>query len=248
VNTPNVQASVTRQRETEVNMVDMAIGRKVFAAVLILLTLASACAAAELSPCQQFFFETVAARRSVRSFKSDEVPGEHLLMILDAARLAATSGNQQPWKFLVVRDPQKREALKKACIEAGMERIRAAAGLDEAQRQEKVKKLQGYYDTVFTAPLFVVILVDRQSAYPDYNRFDGPMAAANLFLVARALGYGTVFYTDTISAEVTRRALQIPERYEQVCITPIGVPGEWPKAPAKKDLSEFIVYDGFAGE
>jgi nitroreductase len=92
----------------------------------------------------------------------------------------------------------------------------------------------------------VVILVDRQSAYPDYNRFDGPMAAANLFLAARALGYGTVFYTDTISADVARKVLGIPERYEQVCITPIGVPSEWPKAPAKKELSEFIVYDSFS--
>ncbi len=231
-------------------MIGMAIGKKVFTAVFVLLALAYSCAAEvpELSPCQQFFFETVAARRSVRSFKSDEVPGDHLLMILDAARMAATSGNQQPWKFLVVRAPQKRDALKKACIETGMERIRAAAGLDEAQRQEKVKKLQGYYDSVFTAPLFVVILVDKQSRYPDYNRFDGPMAAANLFLAARALGYGTVFYTDTISAETTRRVLQIPERYEQVCVTPIGVPGEWPKPPAKKDLSGFIVYDGFSGE
>ena len=230
-------------------MGNMTIGRKVFMAVFVLLTLAYSCAAAaELSPGQQFFFETVAARRSVRSFKGDEVSAGHLLKILDAARMAASSGNQQPWTFLVVRDPQKRDELKKACIEAGMERIQAAAGLDEAQRREKVNKLQGYYDSVFTAPLFVVILVDKQSRYPDYNRFDGPMAAANLFLAARALGYGTVFYTDTISAELTRRVLQIPERYEQVCITPIGVPSEWPEAPAKKELSEFIVYENFSGK
>ena len=94
----------------------------------------------------------------------------------------------------------------------------------------------------------MVVLVDRQSTYPDYNRFDGPMAAANLFLAARALGYGTVFYTDTISPEVTRRVLRIPERYEQVCITPIGVPSEWPKSPAKKELADFIVYEGFPQE
>jgi nitroreductase len=224
--------------------------RTIMAAAVVMLALAQVHAeeALALSPGQQFFFDTVAGRRSVRSYKSDEVSEAHLLKILDAARMAATSGNQQPWKFLVVRDRQKKDALKKACLEQGMARIQASGGLDEAQRQEKVKKLQAYYDTIFTAPLFVVVLVDRQSAYPDYNRFDGPMAVANLFLAARALGYGTVFYTDTISAEVTRQALQIPERYEQVCITPIGVPSEWPKAPAKKELSEFIVYDSFAGK
>jgi hypothetical protein len=44
---------------------------------------------------------------------------------------------------------------------------------------------------------------------------------------------------------VARSVLRIPDRYEQVCITPIGVPSEWPKVPAKKELSEFIVYEGF---
>jgi nitroreductase len=234
--------------KAEVKMSEKAFTRTIMAAALVFLALAQMHAeeALALSPCQQFFFETVDGRRSVRSFKSDEVSAAHLLRILDAARMAATSGNQQPWKFLVVRDRQKKDALKKACLEQGMARIQAVAGMNEAQRQEKVKKLQEYYETIFTAPLFVVILVDRQSTYPDYNRFDGPMAAANLFLAARALGYGTVFYTDTISADVARKVLGIPERYEQVCITPIGVPSDWPKAPAKKELAEFIVYDSFS--
>lgn len=222
----------------------------ILAAAFVLMSLSAARAeeAAPLTPGQQFFFATVAGRRSVRSFKSDEVSDAHLLKILDAARMAPSSGNQQPWKFLVVREQKSRDALKKACLEQGLARIQAGGGLNQAQAQEKVKKLQEYYDTIFTAPLFVVVLVDRQSTYPDYNRFDGPMAAAHLFLAARALGYGTVFYTDTISADVTRRVLRIPERYEQVCITPIGVPSEWPQAPAKKQLGEFVVYESFPEE
>ena len=228
-------------------MSGMAKKKRIFAAAFMLLALASAYAqeSAALSPGQKFFFETVAGRRSVRSYTGGEVSDAHLAMILDAARLAPTSGNQQPWKFLVVRDPAKRESLKKACLEGGTIRIQTAAGLTEAQKQEKLKALQRYYDTCFSAPLFVVVLVDRQSKYPDYNRYDGPLAAAHLMLAARALGYGTVFYTDTIPEEATRKVLQIPERYERVCITPIGIPAEWPKAPAKKDLSEFVLVDGF---
>lgn len=231
-------------------MIGTAMRRTVLAAVFVFLALAWVHAeeAPGLTPGQKFFFETVAARRSVRSFKADAVSDAHLTMILDAARLAASSGNQQPWKFLVVRDREKMAALKKACLEAGMLGIRANAGSAAAPDSEQVKKLQGYYDTIFTAPLFVVVLVDRQSRYPDYNLFDGPLAVANLMLAARALGYGTVFYTDTISPDVARRALRIPERYEQVCITPIGVPSEWPKSPAKKELSDFIVYESFSGE
>jgi len=238
-------------------MSGMAMKRTVLAAGFILLALAWAQAqeVPGLTSEQKFFFETVAARRSVRSFKADAVSDAHLAMILDAARMAASSGNQQPWKFLVVRDRQKMAALKQACLEAGMQRIAARAGTTAANAgpaatadAEQVKKLQKYYDTIFTAPLFVVVLVDRQSRYPDYNRFDGPMAVANLMLAARALGYGTVFYTDTIAPVVARRVLQIPERYEQVCITPIGIPSEWPKSPAKKELSDFIVSESFSGE
>jgi nitroreductase len=228
-------------------MSEKTLAKTVFMTLFVLLVMPHVQAEeAALSTGQQFFFETVAGRRSVRSFKSDMVSDAHLLMILEAARMAASSGNQQPWKFLVIREQKKRDALKQDCLEQGMARIQAGAEPDAARNQEKVKKLRQYYDTIFTAPLFVVILVDRQSAYPDYNRFDGPMAAANLFLAARALGYGTAFYTDTISAETTRRVLRIPDRYEQVCITPIGVPGEWPKTPAKKELSEFVVYESFS--
>ncbi len=110
----------------------MATRKTVFAAAFVLLFLVCAFAeeAQELSPGQKFFFETVAARRSVRSFRADAVSDAHLAMILDAAR----------------------------------------------------------------------------------------------------------------------RVLRIPERYEQVCITPIGVPSEWPKPPAKKELSEFIVYESFSEE
>ena len=46
-------------------------------------------------------------RRSVRNFKPDSIPQKDILKIIDAARMAPTSGNQQPWKFLVVRDKNK---------------------------------------------------------------------------------------------------------------------------------------------
>jgi nitroreductase len=59
------------------------------------------------------------------------------------------------------------------------------------------------------------------------------------------LGYGTVFYTDSIPDEVTKEVLNIPDRFERVCITPVGIPKEWPKAPSKKNLEEFIVYEKF---
>ena len=56
------------------------------------------------------------SRRSVRAFKSDSIPEVDILKILDAARLAPTSGNQQPWKFLVIRDKNKIDQMNEKCM------------------------------------------------------------------------------------------------------------------------------------
>lgn len=91
--------------------------------------------------------------------------------------------------------------------------------------------------------LIIVILTDNFSTYPDYNHWDGPLAAGYLMLAARALGYGTVFITDAISGKVTTDVLGIPDKYTRVCITPLGIPVEWPATPQKKDLKEFFFFD-----
>ena len=188
------------------------------------------------------FFETVKNRRSVREFEPTPIPDEDLNQILDAARLAPTSGNQQPWKFVVVRDRSIIDELKDACVQRNLE-ARKARGMEATPEvAERVAEgLQGY----FSAPAYVVILTDGESQYPTYNHWDGPMAAGYLMLAARALGYGTVFITDSIPADVTKEVLNIPDRFTRVCITPLGVPVAWPDPPEKKGLEEFIVLDRF---
>jgi nitroreductase len=96
------------------------------------------------------------------------------------------------------------------------------------------------------APVFIVVLTDSKSTYPAYNHWDGPLAAGYLVLAARALGYGTCFVTDAIDFGVVRKTWAIPDRYEIVCVTPLGVPRNWPKSPDKKPLESFIVYESFA--
>lgn len=51
------------------------------------------------------FFNVIRQRRSIRKYKSDPIPLDHLKQMLEAARLAPSGGNTQPWKFVVVRDP-----------------------------------------------------------------------------------------------------------------------------------------------
>jgi nitroreductase len=190
------------------------------------------------------FFETVRTRRSVRQFKSTPVPEAHLREILDAARLAPTSGNQQPWRFLVVQDPGTIGELTDAMVARGLETRRARGVEVTAEVEESVRAslTQGY----LSAPVYIVVLTDGESQYPTYNHWDGPLAAGYLMLAARALGYGTVFITDAIPDEVTREVFDIPDRYTRVCITPLGVPEAWPDSPEKKSLDEFIVQDRFS--
>ena len=185
-------------------------------------------------------WEVFQRRRSVRRFNSDPVPEADLRRILDAARLAPTSGNQQPWKFLVVRDPAKIAALKAACLERWLGMVDPDHPLSEEQKTQRGAGVRKSFDGYFSAPVYVVILTDNQSSYPDYNHWDGPMAAGYLMLAARTLGYGTVFITDSVPDDVTKKVLNIPDRYTRVCFTPLGVPVEWPPAKTKRPLEDFI--------
>jgi len=179
-------------------------------------------------------------RRSVRKFKSDTIPEKDILRILDAARTAPTSGNQQPWKFMIIRDKHKIAQLKEACIKESMDYYEDHK--DTSESKELFSQLiKTVYEDYCSAPVFIIILTDDNSAYASYNHWDGPLAAGYLLLAARALGYGTVFITDAISEKATKEVFQIPENYTRVCITPLEVPFEWQQKPPKKNLDDFII-------
>jgi nitroreductase len=180
-------------------------------------------------------------RRSVRKFRSDAIPETDIRKIVDAARMAPTSGNQQPWKFLVIRDRKVIDQMMEGCIRESLSRYQTNPNETREQYEQKVRK--AFSSGYFSAPVFIVILTDNNSKYPDYNHWDGPLAAGYLMLAARALGYGTVFVTDAIPEKVTKEVLQIPDTYTRVCITPLGVPFEWPATPPKKELNDMLSFD-----
>lgn len=189
-------------------------------------------------------FDLFAKRQSIRRYKSDPVPEEDLRQILDAARRCPTSGNQQPWKFLVVKNKATIERMRARCLQ--FYEASWPKDLPQAEKTTRIenatKRLAGY----FSAPVYIVVLTDSQSTYPSYNHHDGPLAAGYLCLAARALGYGTVYITDAIPEQVTREVLAIPDRYERVCITPLGIPDGWPEPMPKKKLEELVVLESFA--
>jgi nitroreductase len=63
------------------------------------------------------FYGAVESRRTVRDFLPDPVPQETLDRCLDAALLAPSSSNLQPWEFVIIRDPLIRQAANAACLD-----------------------------------------------------------------------------------------------------------------------------------
>ena len=194
---------------------------------------------------QEYLFDLIKSRRTVRNFKDTPVPEEHLLKILDMARWAPTSGNQQPWKFLVVRDRAKLDRLKKEAAGWYLDAAEANKDRTPEERKALADRVAATMERVLSAPVYVAMLTDSQSPYPADNRHDGPLAVALLMISARALGYGTGYYTTFFPEARMREFLGIPARYNLLCFTPIGVPVEWPPAPPKKALSEFVVFEKF---
>jgi nitroreductase len=186
-------------------------------------------------------------RQSVRRYKSDAVPEEHLRLILDAARRAPTCMNQQPWKFLVIRDKEKiakmRRRLTEIAVKPIEDKLKQQANVNQEDlepRNRAVATVEGY----MSAPVYVAVLMDNQCMCgPEYAKHDGPMAAGYLMLAARALGYGTVYLTDTIPENVMREVWNVPDRYHRVCVTPIGVPDGWPPPKPKKKLEELVAWE-----
>jgi len=115
---------------------------------------------------------------------------------------------------LAVGDRAKIEAMKKRTLET-------VAKFASADKKEATLH---FYEGYFTAPVYVVVLVDTTCPCTGYaQKHDGPIAAGYLMIAARAFGYGTAYLTDGIPEQVTREVLAIPTQYQRICITPIGV-------------------------
>lgn len=61
--------------------------------------------------------ELLKKRRSTRRYKPDPIPDDAIDKIIEAARWAPSGFNQQPWEFVVVKDPKLREGIVEICME-----------------------------------------------------------------------------------------------------------------------------------
>jgi len=167
--------------------------------------------------------EAIKTRRSVRRYKALEIPETLLREVLNAARLAPSADNAQPWKIVVVRDEQLKLKLAAACngqkFIAQAPMVLVACGLpDEA------------FQTV--------------GGYMSSHVIDASIAVDHLTLAAHALGLGTCWIA-WFKEEKVREILGIPEDVRVVALTPLGYPDETPERTPRKNLEDLTVFDKY---
>jgi len=181
--------------------------------------------------------DAIRARRSVRAYKPDPVTKEMIQRLLDAAVLAPTGMNAQPWAFGVIQDADRLKDYSERTKAFLLSMVDEWAWL--APYAEHFANPE--YSVFYNAPALVVIYA--KNATP-LAQMDCTLAAENLMLAACDMGLGTCwigFSAFVLSSPEAKQALGVPEDY--VAIAPIIV--GYPAAPVpmpEKDPPEIVYW------
>ena len=165
-------------------------------------------------------FEAIKNRYSCRSYKTEPVPEEKLKKVLEAARLAPSAHNEQEWKFVVVKNLEKRREVSEA---AGQSFIAEAPVIIAA---------------VATDPEHIM-----SSGVPAYA-VDLAIAVEHMALQAVEEELGTC-WIGAFGQEEVKKVLNIPDEYKVVVLMPLGFSADKPKEKIRKKLDEIVSEDTF---
>jgi nitroreductase len=172
---------------------------------------------------------TIARRVSCRAYAPDPVPQEHLAQILEAARLAPSACNQQPWRFAVVRAA----ATRRRIVEEGfLPGIKMTWALDAP-----VHVVVGMETSFLTHHLAASV---SGVAYP---WVDIGIAGEHLVLAATELGLGTC-WIGWIRPRVVARIVGWPRSVKPVVVITVGYPRQpeagAPRVSSRKALADLV--------
>jgi nitroreductase len=165
--------------------------------------------------------EAIETRRSIRKYKPEPIPDSDLKKILEAARLAPSAGNRQPWRFVVVRDAETKRKM------------------GEAARNQTWISDAGAIVAALAMPK------DHPEVYARWVERDVMTTVEHMVLAAWSLGYGTC-WIGAFHEDKVKELLGIPEDMTVINLLPIGVPDQSPDARGRKPISE-IFHDGKYG-
>ena len=203
--------------------------------------------------------EIVKTRRSIRRYKRDPVPDELLMKIMEAGRWAPSGDNNQPWRFIVVRDPEIMDKLGKIAKEGSGRRFAAefftgrmqerfAKLKDPEKRKKAFVKLTTGDVSAFLAEAPVIIVVCAKLDVWDVP-YDSAMCAQNMMLMAHSLGLSTCCVVAPVSDMrddvKAMNLLKIPHGFKIALPIAIGWPDENPNPRPRIPLEDLIYYDTF---
>ena len=165
------------------------------------------------------FSELIKKRYSVRAYKSDPVEDEVLNQVLEAARLAPTAANRQPFQLIVIHT---------------------------AGREAELRRIYNR-DWFVQAPLVICACgIPAQgwvrSDGKNYTDVDVAIVMDHLILAAASLGLGTCWIA-AFDPTAAREVLGLPDGVEPVAFTPLGYPADQPGPKKRKALSELVRYE-----
>jgi nitroreductase len=178
---------------------------------------------------EQFLY-LVANRESVRSYTDTPVEHEKIERILETARLAPSACNAQPWKFIVVDNPE----LKNKLADATSTKV---IGLNHFSKQAPVHIVVVMEPANFTSKFGSMV---KQKHFP---LIDIGIAAEHICLAAVAEGLGTCMI-GWFDEPAVRKLLSIPPKSRPVLIITLGYPAK-PEVREKrrKSLEEVVRYN-----
>jgi nitroreductase len=165
------------------------------------------------------FMELAEYRYSVRTYKPDPVPDDLLARVLEAARLAPTADNRQPFRLIVIRT---------------------------AGRAGELRRIYNR-DWFVQAPLIVGIVTVPAEAWvradgKNYADVDAAIVMDHLILAAAEAGLGTC-WIGAFNVSATREVLGLPPDVEPLAFTPLGFPAEEPGFKRRRSLEELVRYE-----
>lgn len=156
--------------------------------------------------------DAIKTRKSVRKYSSKSIEDEKLTAVLEAARLAPSASNRQEWRFVIVRDAERRKRIAEA-----------------ANKQTFVGEAPAVI--VACAETDGRIMMCGQPCYP----IDVAIALDHITLAAVEQGLGTC-WIGAFDEKKVKEILGIPEEIRVVGLMPIGYPAD-PSPVEKKRLT-----------
>jgi len=174
------------------------------------------------------FSELVRWRRDVRRFRTDPVEPDLVARLLALGVCAPSVGLSQPWRFVLVETPARRQAIAENFAKTNQAALDGYAG--EQQARYAKLKLEG----LAQAPVHLAVCADETTAaghglgrqtMPETIRYSVVAAIQTLWLAARAEGLG-VGWVSILDPAAVRETLDLPAHWSFIAYLCVGWPQE----------------------